>query len=81
MVRQLVLGCKAWAADNDGEFPPGLESLVPEYLDALELLIWPAQSGGGRLPFVYRPGHTEAGDPETILIAAPEPMAGERVVG
>ncbi len=78
-IRQLVLGCQQWAGDHDGNFPPDLQALVPDYL-AEDVLTWESRAGES-FPFRYQPGLTESSDPDAVLIAGPEPFGDVRVVG
>ncbi len=81
-VRQLMLGCRAWAADNDGKFPPNLEALLEEgYLDDPSLLMWAVSPGAPGEPYRYRAGLVDTGDPQTVVIAAPGAIDGEVIVG
>ena len=76
-VRQLLLGSRSWAADHDGEFPPSLEALNPDYLD-VEFLQYHNQA-----PYQYVPGLTDTSSPESVMIYSDEYPTNppKRVVG
>jgi hypothetical protein len=70
--KQLGLACKLYAGDHEGNFPPNLEVLVPEYCPA------EAFEGIGRsrarrklVPFTYLPGQRDDGPPDLPLIVGP----------
>lgn len=81
--RQLVMGLKNYAADNDGRFPPDLETLFQEgILQDRKLLECPLQSGQPDLGWEYRGAGLKedvAGD-TILLITAGESRRGWRVV-
>ena len=85
-IRQLILACKAYAADDaEGKFPPNLEVLVQEgYLDSEELLMTQDFKTRQPVPFTYQAGHVDDGS-KTPLILGPTVALGSswerRVIG
>ena len=82
-VRQLILACRTYAADNSDVLPRDLQDLVDEgYMDMPELLVTRHTVSGLPEPYLYRPGKLGTDPPRTILIVAPEsPKSGLRTVG
>lgn len=80
-VKQLLLGCSAYAADHeDGAYPPHLRALYPDYVDTPEIFF--AQDSDGKdIPILYYPGFTRTSDPEAILIEHPVRYGGNRIIG
>jgi type II secretory pathway pseudopilin PulG len=79
-IRQLQLGCRNYAQDSNGGFPPSLNALIPDYIKTEEKLTWTSQDGS-KLAYIYFPGKTDSGRAMEPLIAAPEPIMGKRAVG
>lgn len=79
-VKQLVHGCRAYASDHEGVYPPNIEALYPDYIDVPEVFLT-EDSGGKEIPLRYYPGLTESSDPDVILIEHPVPYRGNRIVG
>lgn len=79
-VKQLLLGCSAYAADHeDGAYPLHLGVLYPDYVDTPEIFF--AQDSDGKdIPILYYPGFTRASDPEAILIEHPVQYGGNRII-
>lgn len=78
--KQLAIACQMYAVDNDGKFPPTLETLIPNYLPDRSILVSkaaPSDPNG----FIYTPGLTTSSPPATILIEGKvAPGSRERVV-
>jgi hypothetical protein len=65
--KQISAACHSYAADNDGEFPPSLITLVPKYLPDRSLFsspIYPADPDG----YTYHSGLNADSPPSTVLI-------------
>ena len=80
-IRQLLIASRAYAADNDGNYPDNLEELVPDWIDefsAMELM--EDSRGGFPQPLDYNSGQTDSSTADTWLIASP-PFDGKRLVG
>ena len=80
--RQIQMVCMSYAMDNDGKFPPDLQTLETEghipFLDALRY----KESKKAKHDWIYFAGHSESDSYDTILIAAPmTTKGGKRVVG
>jgi len=77
-VRQIALGCRAYAIDRNGAYPATLSALADGgYLDPQVL---EADTPVGAA-YLYRPGLTDASGGDEPLLASPAPLAGHRVVG
>lgn len=68
--KQLALACKLYAADNDGAFPPDLETLVPIYVQAegLKKLLASPFALGEANGYTYHAGLNDTSDPKAILL-------------
>lgn len=65
--RQLVTGCKLYAVDHQGQFPPNLDALVPDYMATKTPFaspFLPADPVG----YTYHPDHKDSDPGTTILI-------------
>lgn len=79
-VKQLLLGCRAYAADHEGPYPPTLDALYPDYIDHKDFF-HVHDHRGTRIPFIYHPGQKDLGEPRAILIEHPILFDGRRIVG
>lgn len=79
-VKQLLLACRAYAADHEGRYPPALDALFPDYLDHKEALRIQNEMSPP-LTLIYHPDKTEHDDPRSVLIEFPVVYEGKRVVG
>ena len=79
-VKQLLLGCRAYAADHEGSYPPTLEGLYPDYID-LKDFFHVRDDRGALVPMIYHPGHKDLGEAGAILIEHPLLFDGKRIVG
>ncbi len=69
-LKTLLLGCRAYSADNDGRYPASLELLIPDYvLDSASLES--VSESGDRLPYLYYPERGNSPDPKTPIIVDP----------
>ncbi|MCB1231093.1 MAG: DUF4190 domain-containing protein [Verrucomicrobiae bacterium] len=80
-MRQVIIACQSWASDHDGNFPPDLDSLMPDYIQDEELLTWRSKSNPEGARLVYRPGFTESTDIREIVVFSPTAAMGRRLVG
>jgi len=66
--RQIYLGCKLYASDNDGKFPDNLEQLIPQYLPDRRVFVCPMSTDKTSIGFDYFSGFTDTSDPGKILL-------------
>lgn len=78
--KQLILGCRMYAADHEGVFPPDLETLYPDYIDVPDLFV-AVDNRGEKFPVVYHAGLTDTAPVDDILIEYPLEFHGQRIVG
>ena len=76
--KQIGIGCKIYAADHDGKFPPNLDDLVPDYLPDAAALACPYPDPKHPVPFEYL-GGSEKDDPQKVLVSSPEVPGKGRV--
>ena len=65
-LRQIGLGCTIYAQDKDGRFPPGLKTLVPDYVADARIFHCHASEKPGT-SYVYLSGLTQASSAEAIV--------------
>lgn len=82
-VRQLAVACEHFAREHNGRYPPSLDALAPEILEAEHLskigYYWDGVSKR-KYDFLYFHGLSTADGSNLPLIAAPGPLAGKRIV-
>ncbi|NNE90150.1 MAG: DUF4190 domain-containing protein [Verrucomicrobiales bacterium] len=79
--RQIILASHHYAGDNDGNLPPDLQTLVPDYLDDPALLKVESPDGS-MADFLYRTGlNIEKAGLSDPVILSPNTRMGKRVVG
>jgi hypothetical protein len=67
--RQIALACHLYASDNDGNFPPKLDDLVPVYLQDRGLFISPLSAKKEAMGYDYFGfGGTDSGNPKHLLL-------------
>lgn len=73
----MVLGsvCKLYAMDHNGEFPPNVKALIPEYVQSLNWLSFRRTDGSRQFSFEYC-GGSENDPPDTVLIRVPPERPG-----
>lgn len=79
-VKTLLLGCRAYAADHEGVYPPSLEILYPDYIDQEGFHLVRDESGS-RVPVVYHAGYKDSDDPREVLIEHPLELKRKRILG
>lgn len=77
-VRSLVTACVAYSKDSEGNFPPNLRSLYPDYINEESFL---TDDFEGKIPYLYRPGFTRSDAAREPMIIGPPDENGERIVG
>lgn len=78
-MRQLGLGLFEYETEF-GKFPEELADLAKENIIPAEVLaeLNGHDAGAGKIPFIYIPGLSSAGDPGTIILYSPSPIDGKR---
>ncbi len=79
-VKILLHGCLAYAADNEGNYPPNLKALYPNYIDYLPLFEGQDEKHRNKSPMIYYSGLTTSSDPDTPLIEHPFTFDGKKIV-
>ncbi len=79
-IHALLNGCRAYAADNEGSYPPQLSALYPDYIDIKPLFKGRDENGKNKSPMIYYPGLTTSSDPDTPLIEHPFTFNGKKIV-
>jgi hypothetical protein len=79
-VKQLLLACRAYAADHEGAYPPNLGVLYPDYVDVPEIFFAQGPDGND-IPILYYPGLIETSAPDAVLIEHPVQYSGHRIIG
>lgn len=80
-LKQVNLGLRMYAGDNDGKFPAALPSLAPKYTGTDSILQFTDHRTKQLIPWLYRTGLTDTSDGREILIAAPMASPDGRIVG
>ncbi len=72
-LREICLGCHLYADDNNEVFPPSLEAMVPNYIDAPYIFVCVSAKSAGlpRPHYVYVPGLRPTHPGDTIMIFEP----------
>ncbi len=78
-VKVLLLGCRAYAADNEGNYPPTLKALYPDYVDYLPAFEGRDDKGKEKLPMNYHQGLTPTSDPKAPVIEHPFTFDGKKI--
>ena len=65
--KQIALGCKLYASDNDGKFPAKLEDLVPTYVQDRKIFMDPADPQHSPVGYEYF-GGKDTDPPDKILL-------------
>ena len=65
--KKIGLGCKLYAADHDGKFPPTLDALMPTYLNDKKVFVSPFAPDEA-IGYTYHPGLNENSPPATVLV-------------
>ena len=79
-VKQLLLACRAYAADHEGVYPPNLGALYPDYVDVPEIFFAQDLSGND-IPILYYPGFIETSASDAVQIEHPVQYGGHRIIG
>ncbi len=79
-MKTLLLGCRAYAADHEGVYPPSLEILYPDHIDQEGFHLVRDESGS-RVPVVYHAGYKDSDDPREVLIEHPLELKRKRILG
>lgn len=66
--KQIVIACKRYATEHEGQYPPSLEALVPKYLGDASALTSPFQKDQTGTGYEYWPGLTDKPPPNTVVV-------------
>ena len=82
-LKNVMLGCRMYALDYDGDYPPNLRMLFPDYVDEeRDFVSRPISKGDRERDFIYRSGFKSTDDPtEPILLSPSKTKRGKRGVG
>ena len=80
-IKQLLLGCRAYAVDHEGKYPPNLKALYPDYIDHLAIFEGLNHEFTKKQPMTYFPGLTDTSDPKAPLIEHPFTFKGRKITG
>lgn len=78
--KQIALACKLYAMDHDGNFPPTLDVLVPEYLPDRAVFICPMSGPDVPMGFEYFGGKETDPPKKVLLVSKASDRRGRRVV-
>lgn len=78
-MKQLSLGCRAYAADWDGELPPTLETLYPDYIDVADFF-YAIDKSGEKIPIIYRHPHLAEESERLPLLEWPIPLGDKKLI-
>ncbi len=70
-LKQVQLGLRMYAADNDGKYPPALSALAPTYIGSSQILEFTDPRTKQRTPWLYRSSLSEGSPGSEVLVAAP----------
>ena len=70
-LKQVLIGLRMYAADNNGKYPPTLSALAPDYVGGSQILEFTDPRTKQRTPWLYRNSLTEASAGSEVLVAAP----------
>ncbi|MGC3989342.1 MAG: hypothetical protein QM796_06620 [Chthoniobacteraceae bacterium] len=77
---QIVAACKGYALDHDGEFPPSLDALIPNYLADRKSLNSPMGGNDANgIGFDYYP-YKETDPPNKVVLRSRAVLHGLRVI-
>ena len=80
-VRQLLLSCRIYAKDNEGNYPSTLGSLYPDYIDYLPTFEGEDEKGRNKLPMIYYHGISDESDLDSPVIEHPFTFDGKKIIG
>ena len=79
-LRTVVLALRVYAADNEGQFPGNLESLIPDYIDDRDVFIIKDESGK-RHEMIYHPSHSDPSLSHLPIVEFPLRFGSKKIVG
>jgi hypothetical protein len=82
-LKQVNIGLRFYAVDNDGKFPAALSELSnAKYVDDAGILVFTHRSTQQPIPWLYRSSLTDNSPGNEVLIASPKADSdGKRMVG
>lgn len=80
-VKQTILGIRMYSGDHEEILPKTLEELVPKYCTSNRIFFVQLDRDEPPERILYFPGYKETDPQDTIIVASPRPLDGQRVVG
>lgn len=78
--KQIVMGCKIYAIDHDGNFPRTLDELVPEIVPSRDVFICPLTGPSDPMGYTYFGGKETDPADKVLLVSKAADRRGKRVV-
>ncbi|MDF1816289.1 MAG: hypothetical protein P1V20_29085 [Verrucomicrobiales bacterium] len=82
-VQTLLIHCRAYATDHNGNYPSGLTDLFPKYIQLASNFYSPPHNATDDLPqaYYYRPGLNVGAKVDEPLVVSPHVVKGKVNVG
>lgn len=80
-VKRTILGIRMYSGDHEEILPKMLEELVPKYCTSNRILFVQLDRNEPPEKLIYFPGYKETDPEDTIIVASPRPLNGQRAVG
>lgn len=82
-IDSIILNCRAYASDNDGNYPSKLGDLYPQYINLVANFYSPPQNEAEPepQPYYYRPGLKASSNVDEPLVVSPHIIKGKVNVG
>ena len=80
-VKQTMLGIRMYSGDQEEIFPKTLEELMPKYCTSSRIFFVHLDRNEPPERVLYFPGYKGTDPQDTIVVASPRPLNGQRVIG